>query len=405
MTPQNLGFLCISTYFKGNDFLKACKEAGNTVYLLTDKALEHKPWVRDSIDEFFYVEKDKDGNFDMDNVITGLAYTMRNHKIDRIVALDDFDVEKAAHLREHFRIPGMGQTTARHFRDKLAMRMKAAEAGIKVPAFVGLFNDDDINAFANSVQYPCVIKPRGEASTTGIKKVWNAQELWDVVHSLSDRRHEYLVEQFRPGHVYHVDSLSMGGKIIFTRASKYLATPMEVAHGGGVFRSCTVAYGSDEEKSLLDTNEKVMKAFGMQYSASHSEFIKCKETGEIYFLETASRVGGAHLADMVEASSGVNLWKEWAFLESAVARGQKYKLPEVRKDYGGIIVSLCRQQWPDMSPFDDTEIVWRMNEEYHVGLVVKSDNQSRTLELLDKYAQIVLNGYHASAPVPDKPTH
>ena len=43
---------------------------------------------------------------------------MRSKKIDRIVALDDFDVEKGAYLREHFQISGMGQTTARHFRDK-----------------------------------------------------------------------------------------------------------------------------------------------------------------------------------------------------------------------------------------------------------------------------------------------
>ena len=71
----------------------------------------------------------------MEHVAGGVAWLMRTHKIDRIVALDDFDVEKGAYLREHFRIPGMGQTTARYFRDKLAMRVRAAEAGIPVPAF------------------------------------------------------------------------------------------------------------------------------------------------------------------------------------------------------------------------------------------------------------------------------
>jgi D-ala D-ala ligase C-terminus len=402
---KSLGFLCVSTYFKGNDFMKACKEAGNRVYLITDKKLEHKPWVRDYIDDIFYVEAGTDGQYNAQDLLTGLAYTMRNIKIDRIVALDDFDVERAAHLREHFRIPGMGQTTARHFRDKLAMRIKAAEAGIKVPPFSSLFHDDDINAFANSVKFPCVVKPRGEASTTGIKKVWSAQELWDVVHGLGDRRHEYLVEQFRPGDVFHVDSLSLDGKILFTRASQYLATPMEVAHGGGVFRSCTVSFDSDDEKQLLATNDHVMKAFGMQYSASHSEFIKCKETGDIYFLETASRVGGAHLSDMVEASSNVNLWREWAKLETAVARGEQYQLPPVRNDYSGIVISLSRQQWPDMAPFQEAEICWRMNEEYHVGLIVKSESRQRVLDLLDGYAQRILSDYHASAPVPDKPTH
>lgn len=400
-----LSFLCVSTFFKGNEFLKSCKEAGNTVYLLTAKKLEHKPWVREYVDEFFYVEEELEGGYDMQKLITGLAYMIRSRKVDRIVALDDFDVEKAAHLREHFRIPGMGQTTGRHFRDKLAMRMKAAEEGILVPAFSALFNDEQINHFANTVTYPCVVKPRSEASAAGIKKVWSAHELWDVIHSLGDKRHEYLVEQFRPGDVYHVDSLSVGGKIIFTRASIYLATPMEVAHGGGVFRSCTVPFGSEDEKALFESNKKVMKAFGMQYSASHSEFIKCKDTGEIFFLETASRVGGAHLAEMVEASSGINLWREWAKIETAVAKKEKYKLPEVSNDYAGIVVSLSRHQWPNIDSFNDPEICWKMHEEYHVGMIVKSPSRERVMVLLDDYANRILQDYHASVPAQEKHVH
>ena len=149
----------------------------------------------------------------------------------------------------------------------------------------------------------------------------------------------------------------------------------------------------------------VMTAFGMQYSASHTEFIKNKEDGKFYFLETASRVGGAHLAEMVECSSGINLWSEWAKIEYAVASGKKYQLPKPVKDYAGIIVSLARQKWPDTTQFNDPEIAWRMTEkEHHVGLIVKSTKRERVLELLDNYAARVASDYHASAPAPDSPT-
>jgi len=402
---STLSFLCISTYFKGNEFLRACKQAGNKVYLLTNKKLEHKPWVREFIDEIFYVEEKADGSIDMNEVILGLAYMMRSRKVDRIVALDDFDVEKAAHLREHFRIPGMGQTTGRHFRDKLAMRMKAEDAGIKVPMFSSLFNDNDIFEFTQKVTYPCVIKPRSEASATGIRKVYNSEQLWEVVHYLGDRRHEYLVEQFKPGDVFHVDSISLKGEFVFTRSSQYLSTPMEVAHGGGIFRSVTVPIGSELDLSLQEANAQVMKAFGMNYSATHSEFIKDHETGEIIFLETASRVGGANLAEMVEASSGINLWREWANIETAVAKKEEYTLPPVENNYSGIIISLTRQQYPNLAGFDAPEIYWRMNEEYHIGMIVKSDNRERVIEILDDYAHRIYQNFHASAPVPDKPTH
>ncbi|TDB58226.1 ATP-grasp domain-containing protein [Arundinibacter roseus] len=400
-----LTFLCISTFFKGNDFLKACKEAGNTVYLLTAKKLEDKPWVRESIDEFFYVEENEGGGFSMEQVITGLAHVMRSRPVDRIVALDDFDVEKAALLREHFRISGMGQTTARYFRDKLAMRTKAAEAGIRVPGFCGLFNDAAINDFIAKYAGPWMIKPRSEASATGIKKLETAEALWQAIDSLGDSRHEYLIEQFKPGHVYHVDSLTLNGRVIFSWNSQYLAPPFDVAHGGGIFRSVTVPFDSAEGHALETMAVDVLKAFGMQHSASHTEVIRSQDDGQYYFLETSSRVGGAHLSDMVEASSGLNLWKEWAKLETAVARKESYRLPEIRREYSGIIISLARQQWPDLSPFSDPEVVWKMEEEYHVGCVVRSKSRERVLELMDAYAEKIRTDYHASAPAQDKSVH
>jgi biotin carboxylase len=397
-------FLCIASYFKGEEFMRSAKRQGCTVYLLTSKKLDSKPWPWESLDDTFYVQDDGHDNWNMDDVIAGLSFVMRTRKIDRIVALDDFDVEKAALLRETFRISGMGQTTGRYFRDKLAMRIQAAEAGINVPAFSALFNDEEINAYIGRTSAPWLVKPRSEASATGIQKAHSAEQLWQIIHNLGDKRHHYLVEQFRPGDVYHVDALSFDQKVQFARVSRYLATPMEVAHGGGVFRSMTVEFGSKDDKALQKMNVEVMNAFGMNYSASHTEFIKCKDDGKFYFLETASRVGGANLAEMVEASSGINLWAEWAKLEAAAANGEPYAPPKPKNDYSGIIVSLSRYQWPDSSSFKDNEIVWRMYKEYHIGLIVAAAKQERVLELLDHYADKVRSEFHASMPIQDKPT-
>ncbi len=399
-----LSFLCIATYFKGQDFMRSCKALGNTVYLLTVEKLRDAEWPHDAIDQTFYLPNPDNTSENLDRMLTGLAHTMRQHKIDRVVALDDFDVEKGALVRETFRIPGMGQTTARFFRDKLAMRMRAAAEGIRVPAFSSLFHDQSITDFIHRTEGPWLVKPRSEASATGIKKVHNIDEAWQVVHALGERRHEYLIEEFKPGRVYHVDSLSFEGKIVFSRASRYLATPMEVSHGGGVFRTVTLAKNDPDTPGLLEINSRVMDAFRMQSSASHSEFIRGDHDGELYFLETASRVGGAHIAEMVEAASGVNLWAEWAKLETALARNEPYKVPKESSQYAGLIVSLARQQWPDMTAFSDDEIWWRMNKEYHVGVIVRSKKQPRILELLDSYMQRIFNDFHASAPVPDKPT-
>jgi biotin carboxylase len=397
MSKQPLNFICISTYFKGEDFLKRCKAEGNNVYLLTMKNLEHENWPWDSIDDVFYIDK-----WNNKEIIKGLAFKYRGIKFDRFVALDDFDVEHVAALREHFRMPGMGSTTARYFRDKLAMRFKAKEEGVNVPEFTSLFNDNDINDYADNVSPPWLLKPRSEASAAGIKKIQSKDELWEVVHSLGDERDDFLVEKFAPGDVYHVDGLNVDGKVVFSRVSKYLDTPFEVAHGGGIFRSATCEIGSKIEKHLTKMNAAVMKAFGMQFGASHTEFIVSKATGDSFFLETSSRVGGANLAEMVTFASGVNLWREWAKIESDTLKQKKYILPKTHDKYAGIVVSLSRLEYPDTSSFTDKEIIWRMHKPWHIGLIVVSESSERVLELLDNYTNRIANEFHASSPAPDK---
>ncbi len=395
---KSLTFLCITTYFKGNDFIRACKEEGNIVLLLTAKKLETKPWAREHIDEFFYLEEQGHANTNFPEIVAGLAYVLRSRKIDRVIALDDYDVEKAAFIREQFRIPGMGQTTARYFRDKLAMRMKASESAIRIPGFSALFNDEAIRQFVEEYPGPWMVKPRSEASAAGISKSHTAEELWTTIEGLGEKRHEYLVEQYKSGDVYHVDALSLHSRVIFSWSGIYLAPPFDVAHHGGIFRSATVPFGTAEAHALETLSVDVLNAFGLVNSVSHTEVIRSQEDGLFYFLETSCRVGGAHLAEMVEASSGINLWREWALMESAVARGETYKIPASRRDYAGIVVSLARQQWPDMTPFSDPEVVWKLEEEYHVGCIVRSREREKVLELLDQYAAIIRSDYHASAP-------
>ena len=68
-------------------------------------------------------------------------------------------------------------------------------------------------------------------------------------------------------------------------------------------------------------NAQLLEAFGLQRGVSHTEFIRAGD-GQIYFLETSARVGGAYIVDVVEAATGVNLWREWAKIEIAGEHGR-----------------------------------------------------------------------------------
>ena len=395
---RQLTVLCLASFEKGQEFMRECKRRGCRVLLVTVEKLRDADWPRDSIDETFYMPQ----GFALGPLTRAVSYLARTREIGRIVPLDDFDVETAAALREHLRVPGMGDTTARHFRDKLAMRMKAREHGILVPEFVHTLNHARIQAFAERTPAPWVLKPRSEASAVGIKKVNSAGELWPLLEELGDRQSFYLLERFIPGDIFHVDSVVSEGEVVFSAVSKYGKPPLEVAHGGGVFLTRTVSRRSEDAQALLPLNGELIRALGLPRGVTHTEFIKGGD-GRLYFLETAARVGGANIAEVVEAATGVNLWREWARIEIAGEHGG-YEVPPHREDYAGICISLARQEWPDTSQYDDPEIVFRLRKRHHVGLIVASPDPGRVEGLLQSYARRFLEDFSATLPASDRAT-
>ena len=172
---------------------------------------------------------------------------------------------------------------------------------------------------------PWVLKPRGQAAAIGIRKIASADQLWAALDGLGDARADYLLEQFVPGDVFHVDSLVFDRQVVFAVASAYGSPPMTVAHEGGIFVTRTLPSDDPLSAALAATNARVLAAFGLARGVSHTEFIRGHD-GALLFLETSARVGGAFIVDVVEAATGVNLWREWARIEIAGEHGE-YALP------------------------------------------------------------------------------
>lgn len=386
--------LCIASYFKGNRFIEAAKANGWRVLLLTSFSIKDESWPWESIDEVYYIPDDKH-KWHMPDVLKAVSHLARTEVFDKIVPLDDLDLEKAAMLREHLRVPGYGETQTRFFRDKLAMRQRAREEGILVPHFVHALNYDHISQFVAHTPAPWVVKPRAEAGSMGIKKCHNAEELWQVIHALEDEQSQYVLEQFIPGDIYHVDSIWVNGKVLFQRVHKYASPPLAVTQGGGIFCSHNVEYGSEEDKVLQKFNVQIQKTMGLNSGVAHAEFIQAHADGRFYFLETAARAGGAHIADMIEAYAGINMWEEWGKIET-MDEEKGYKLPKVDKSYGGILITVSRQHSPDYGSYTDPEVVWKLDDlTYHAGLVVKSKDYERIQTLLNDYEQRFVQDYCA----------
>jgi biotin carboxylase len=403
-SKQPLNIICLATYFKGVDFIRECKDHGCNVVLITKEKMLGEDWPRESLADLIAVPNDAGPPLFIDLV----AFLSKKMKVDRVIALEEFDVVTAALIREHLCLPGLNSSQAKVFRDKLSMAVHSREGGVNVPEFVPLINPDDIRIFMDSVPSPWIIKPRSDVSAIGIRKVEQPEEVWRAIDEMNERDNlrerasYYLLARFIPGEVFHVDSVVSGGKVVFSGVNQYGQPPMQVAHQGGAYISRTLLRGSSDEKALTDINKKLVKTLKLNHGATHAEFIKSDADGKFYFLEIAARVGGAYIADVLEAASGISLWREWAKIEIA-NEAPAGNIKPLRKEYAGIILSLARQETPDTSAYNDEEIVYRVKKRHHAGIIVRSPKHERVNELLDSYAQRFVDDFVAVVPPPERP--
>ncbi len=398
--PKQEWILCYTTYEKGQAFMEECARQGCRVLLVTLDKLRDADWPRDGIEEIVTMPE----GLTREQVTNTISYLARGRCIERIVALDEFDMEMAAHLREHLRLPGLGLTTTAYYRDKLAMRIRADQAKLLVPEFTPVINYDDLRVWMDSVPAPWLLKPRAEASAIGIRKVHGPEDVWRALDTLGDRQSHYLLERFVPGEIFHVDAITWNRNVVFSAVSQYGQPPMQTMHEGGVFTTRTIDRASEDAKALTALNARLVPALGLVRGVTHAEYIRSHADGRYYFLEVAARVGGAFIAELVEYANGVNLWREWARLEIAAMRGKPYKLPGTTDNYAGSVLCLAREAEPDTGAFDAPEVVYRMKRHHHAGLIVRSSKPERIRQLLEEYAGGFAEKFLAIEPVPDKPT-
>ncbi|EFC78895.1 acetyl-CoA carboxylase biotin carboxylase subunit family protein, partial [Parafrankia sp. EUN1f] len=219
---------------------------------------------------------------------------------DRLIARSEYDLLPAAHLRERFGIPGDRPADIAPLRDKWLMRTRAAAAGIAQPAFWSVA-DFRRNPPTTGTY---LIKPRLEASSTGIE-TGDARQILDrlAAHPAASDTSDVFVEQFVPGQIWHLDGYLRHGVVRTVTSSVYVGDCLNFAHGSPLGSAQT-----PDEPEALALLRRTLPVLGQRDGAFHFELIRTGD-GRFLFLETASRVGGAGVAETFELRTGVNLYQ------------------------------------------------------------------------------------------------
>jgi hypothetical protein len=315
--------LCLAASHTGDQFLEELTNLGCRVVLLTIDEHADAGWPSYAFSEL----RSMPAGMSLQQITNTVTYLARSRKFARIIALDNFNVQVAAALREHLRIPGMGVTTACYFSDRLAARLKAAQLGIAVPAFTSVANHDELRQFMQSVPSPWLLSPRSESCDFESRQLEESEQVWRAFDELGDYQSGFLLEQSIEGDRIHVASLTSDSTVVLSAVSPYRVARSEGTETAELWPVARKLGSKSEIERLRRASAALLSSMRMARGVTHTVFLRSHATGEVYFMEISASVDDRCVADMMQEAHGLNLWREWAKLEVAAMRGQRYALP------------------------------------------------------------------------------
>ncbi|MCH0538532.1 biotin carboxylase [Streptomyces sp. MUM 203J] len=239
------------------------------------------------------------------------SLTTRFGAPQRLIALNEGDLDTAALLREEFGVPGQTPEELAVFRDKLLMCRTAAAAGLAVPGFAPAPSPEAVREFGRAHGWPLVVKPRRGTASRGVVRLDSEADLDRSPSLAADLAAEpHLVQSYVDAPILHIDGLWEGGTLGGWTASRYVGgTCADFTQGSWL--------GSVEEDdpALLAAVERFATAVGPALGGRrpwvfHLEaFVTDGPDGgpSLVFLECGARVGGGEIPFTWRDVHGVDL--------------------------------------------------------------------------------------------------
>ncbi len=233
-------------------------------------------------------------------VLAAVATLPGAPRFDRVFSLSEYELLAAAQVRERLSVPGPSVEEAALVRDKLAMKVAVAQAGIAVPRFLPLAGVMDAGGRLAASTLPwagrTVLKPTHGAGSEDVVIFESAaaclQALRDGASGVAALLGEapavgrYELEEFVDGDILHMDGLVQDGVVKVAIGSRYVGNCQQFNAnrplGSGQF---------DLSPAQRDWVQRVIAAVCIRQGAFHLEAIAAPR-GDV-FLEIGNRSGGA----------------------------------------------------------------------------------------------------------------
>jgi hypothetical protein len=245
--------------------------------------------------------------------------------IDRLVGtLEQLQVQ-LGQLRDRFGIEGMGEATARNFRDKAQMKDVLRTAGVPCARHRRINSAAEAWVFARDIGFPLILKPPDAAAAKGTFRVTDAQGLQVALQALHPTPERPAVaEEFVTGLERSFETVSIRGRAVWDSSTRYNPAPLHVLENPWI--QWTVLLPREVETS--DTQavrpyaQAALEALGMTTGISHMEWFRrdrgrragADEVGPVAISEVGARPPGAQILSINSYAHDVDFYKLWARL-------------------------------------------------------------------------------------------
>ncbi len=290
-----------------------------------------KPFVVVSLPEFEPIAKEQEIPFvsykldtwsDTSNSID-LFEKLKPFGADVAVPLYEETVEWAGALNSIYRDDPRVLNRAMLFRNKAMMKRKALIGGLKVGLFEEVHNPRQVEQFMDRLNEANLqlageedswvhIKPFSAAGTVGHKLLRSKE---DIIKKLQEEDFPCLAESHLSGKEFSCEAYIHGGKVRFLNITEY------VKLGYSNF----VPAGPElqaRRKLIHDHVQQLVDIFGIEYGMIHPEWF-LTEKDELKFGETACRIPGGHILELVTKSYGFDALAAFVLIHDPSLTGEE----------------------------------------------------------------------------------
>jgi biotin carboxylase len=256
--------------------------------------------------------------------------------LDEIIALSEFDLLRAARLRELLGLPGQSEQSAAAFRDKLLMKDLLARKGVALAPYAAAPNLTALLRFTREHGFPVVVKPRRGGGSMGVEVLWDEDELWNYAARAEglggDDGAPLLVEAYVEHELFHIDGLLVDGRVrLIWPSSQGTSTCLGMLTGRMLHSSMLDADDPrlDELRKLTATALETLPTPGT--SIFHAEIFGTADG--LVFNEIACRMAGGRIEEQIQLGFGVHLPELYV---RALTGGELPAIPSEPARIGGL---------------------------------------------------------------------